>query len=432
MRISIFLLLAVALLGCNGVNPLKKFTSEKAPSSRYLESLEKAHLDETALGARWVSAGQRAMRDSINVTLPYSESGYFKATEPDARSYTFVVREGQVLTVNGAILPKGSPKVFTDLFIWKEQKWNAIAHGDSSLNLTYEFAKADTCLLRVQPELLVDVYYTIGISLTPVLLNPVAGASNKSIGSFYGASRDGGKRKHEGVDIFARKGTLVVAPTDGVVTRVGTSKLGGKVVWLQDFKRGHSYYFAHLDSQAVKTGMKLKRGDLLGTVGNTGNARFTPPHLHFGIYQNRAKDPLHYIQTLDNIVESLPWDTTFHPLAYRVAAKHVSLRNGPGEKYIVNEKLAQNTYVRVIAQSKDWYRVLLPDHTQGFIFKSLVAPIAKGKKLKLKKPVTLMSAASIDAAPVTEVRQPSVELLATFKDYYYVMTRDGRVGWMLL
>lgn len=431
MRTSFLFLALVILFGCNSINPLKNTAKSEPPSQRYLHSLEAADLDKTALGALWMKAGERALSDSINVRLPYSESGYFRGSEPDARSYTFIAREGQVLTVNGSVLPKSSPKIFTDLFVWRNKNWTTIAHGDSALNLTYEFSNRDTCLLRIQPELLVDVYYTIGISLTPVLINPVAGASNKSIGSFYGASRDGGKRRHEGVDIFARKGTPVIAPTDGVVTRVGTGKLGGKVVWLQDFKRGHSYYFAHLDSQAVKRGMKLKQGQMIGTVGNTGNARFTPPHLHFGIYQSGAKDPLSYIQTLDRVAQALPWDTTFHPLAYRVVGKTVNFRNGPGEKHELTDKLMQNTFVRVIAESSQWYRVALPDHRQGFVYKSLVGPITKGKKRKLKKPVTLLASTSGESVPITEIRHPSVEVLATFQNYLFVQTKDGQLGWML-
>jgi murein DD-endopeptidase MepM/ murein hydrolase activator NlpD len=81
---------------------------------------------------------------------------------------------------------------------------------------------------------------------------------------------------------------------------------------MYDQKRRHSYYFAHLDSQYVRAGQRVKQGDTLGTVGNTGNARFTPAHLHFGIYQSRSKDPLHYIKTLDAVANMAPLDTTYN------------------------------------------------------------------------------------------------------------------------
>jgi peptidoglycan LD-endopeptidase LytH len=115
-----------------------------------------------------------------------------------------------------------------------------------------------------------------------------------------------------------------------------------------------------------------------------------------------------------------------------VVAKTVNFRNGPGEKHNLNERLQQNTFVRVIAQSRDWYRVMLPDQKQGFVFKSMIAPIEKGKKMKLKKPVTLLSSTADDAVPITQVQQPSVEVLARFRNYLYVMTKNGQVGWMLL
>lgn len=136
----------------------------------------------------------------------------------------------------------------------------------------------------------------------PLLMNPVVGASKKSIISFYGDARDGGKRRHEGIDIVAPKGTVVVAPSDGVITSVGYNSLGGKVIWMNDNKRKRSYYFAHLDSQMVHNGVMVKQGDTLGTVGNTGNARRTFAHLHFGIYQKGSKNPVSYIRSRDQLV----------------------------------------------------------------------------------------------------------------------------------
>lgn len=141
----------------------------------------------------------------------------------------------------------------------------------------------------------VDVY-------RPLLMNPVVGASRKSIISFYGDARDGGKRRHEGIDIFAPKGTIIVAPSDGVITSVGYNSLGGKVIWMNDSKRKHSYYFAHLDSQIVRNGAIVRQGDTLGTVGNTGNARRTRSHLHFGVYKKGSKNPVTYIRSRDQLI----------------------------------------------------------------------------------------------------------------------------------
>jgi peptidoglycan LD-endopeptidase LytH len=422
----------ILLAGCNGINPTKNSIFNVPPYAKYVRSLEKAELDKTVMAKTWMRAGENALKDSIFVNLPFSESGYFNASEPGARSYRFNAREGQVLTVNGAVISKDNAQIFLDLFVRENNEWVELAHGDSALNLTYEFNKTyQQCLIRIQPELLMTAYYTISLSLTPVLINPVAGANNKSIGSFYGASRDGGKRSHEGVDIFAKKGTPVIAPSDGYVSRVGTSKLGGKVVWMQDFKRGHSYYFAHLDSQAVRVGAKVKQGDLLGTVGNTGNARFTPSHLHFGIYQSKSKDPIDYIRVLEAAVSALPWDTTLTQPDFKVNVKSLALQIGPGEKHASSDVLKKGMYVKVLAHTNTWYRVMLPNEKQGFVPKNKIAPIVKGRREKIRQAAVLLSDVHAEAVPIAHLQPATpIEVLAHFENFQYVRTREGMFGWV--
>lgn len=142
--------------------------------------------------------------------------------------------------------------------------------------------------------------YGIVLRTDPVLTFPVAGRSDRDIQSFWGDSRGGGERQHEGNDIFAPRGTPVVAVTDGRVRSTRVTERGGKTVWLRDAEgRGLAYYYAHLDTQLVQEGDYVARGDTLGRVGNTGNARTTPPHLHFGIYRRGARDPWAYLQRPD-------------------------------------------------------------------------------------------------------------------------------------
>lgn len=133
------------------------------------------------------------------------------------------------------------------------------------------------------------------------LVFPVAG--NKSnIGSFWGDGRDGGKRKHEGIDIFAQKGTEVVAVFDGEVVAVANGGIGGKTIWLQADDYSWTAYHAHLDTQFVFTGDKLEKGRVIGSVGNTGNAQYTPAHLHFGLYTySGAIDPLPYVKSAPKV-----------------------------------------------------------------------------------------------------------------------------------
>lgn len=431
MQKLLFILLCLVLFSCNSIKTIKDTISNKPPYEQYIQSLEKAGLQNAAMTEKWLAAGRRVFHDSVIVSLPFTESGYFPATEPSARAYRFEVKEGQVLTLEGELVTDKDARLFVDLFVLEDGQWEYLTHADSALSLTHEFSDDYSCLLRLQPELLANVYYSIGIGLTPVLVNPVSGASNRSIGSFYGADRDGGRRSHEGVDIFAPRGTPVVAPTDGYVNRVGTNNLGGKVVWMRDQERGHSYYFAHLDEQLVTSGTRVQQGDTLGLVGNTGNARTTPPHLHFGIYQRGSKDPIHYIRTLETMLQS-PLDTTFRPEAYKITAQKANLRSGPGTENLALSQLEKETWVKIIARKDDWYRVALPDRRQGYLHQSLLSPVESGRLEEIEGQRVLLSDILPNAVPLTYVEDSaSVEVLARYENYRYVKTSQGQLGWIM-
>ncbi|HYE36597.1 M23 family metallopeptidase [Methylocaldum sp.] len=112
---------------------------------------------------------------------------------------------------------------------------------------------------------------------------PVAGVRPRDLQDTWGALRGGG-RTHKGIDIFAPKGTPVYSTTRGIVVRTGQNRLGGNVVWALGPGR-HVHYYAHFERIAsIRAGDIVQPGDLLGYVGNTGNARTTPCHLHYGIY----------------------------------------------------------------------------------------------------------------------------------------------------
>jgi peptidoglycan LD-endopeptidase LytH len=87
---------------------------------------------------------------------------------------------------------------------------------------------------------------------------------------------------HKGIDIFAPKGTVVRAPTYGIVLFRGTIPVGGRVVVLLAPKL-RLHYFAHLNSIDVPAGRPVLGGHLLGHVGDTGNAQGKPPHLHYAV-----------------------------------------------------------------------------------------------------------------------------------------------------
>jgi hypothetical protein len=113
---------------------------------------------------------------------------------------------------------------------------------------------------------------------------PIAGVRRAALSSSFGAPRSG-SRTHQGIDIFAPRGTPVVAAARGVVTSTRPNALGGTVVWVVGAGR-RLYYYAHLDrlDPDVRAGRLVEAGEPLGAVGDTGNARGGPPHLHFAIY----------------------------------------------------------------------------------------------------------------------------------------------------
>lgn len=119
------------------------------------------------------------------------------------------------------------------------------------------------------------------------LIMPVVGVRTTQLYDSWGDARDGGRRQHRGIDIMAPKGTPLVAVADGILSFIGEQPKGGLCLWLTT-EAGTSFYYAHLDRWApgLFEGMEVRTGDLVGYVGNTGNARTTPPHLHFGINQN--------------------------------------------------------------------------------------------------------------------------------------------------
>jgi|SRR5450755_192022 len=114
---------------------------------------------------------------------------------------------------------------------------------------------------------------------------PVVGVAVRNLRDTYAERR--GSRVHEALDIPAPRGTQVVAAGDGRVVKLFRSVAGGLTVYQYDPSERFAYYYAHLDhyAQNLTEGMMLKRGDPIGAVGSTGNAREDSPHLHFAIFK---------------------------------------------------------------------------------------------------------------------------------------------------
>lgn len=116
------------------------------------------------------------------------------------------------------------------------------------------------------------------------LLIPVQGVDRSQLRDNFEEKR-GGLRRHEALDIMAPRGTPVLAAGDGVIAKLARHPLGGITIYENDPDGRYSYYYAHLDryAEGLKVGQGVRRGQVIGFVGSTGNARASAPHLHFTI-----------------------------------------------------------------------------------------------------------------------------------------------------
>lgn len=113
---------------------------------------------------------------------------------------------------------------------------------------------------------------------------PVSGVAPQRLADTWGARR-GRARRHQGIDIFARRNTPITSATRGIVVARGWNGLGGRVVTIMG-PGGYRHYYAHLEEWGTQEiGDAVERGETIGYVGDSGNARGTPTHLHYGIYR---------------------------------------------------------------------------------------------------------------------------------------------------
>jgi len=408
--------------------------AKKSPHQQYGDKLAGAGLKETALGRAWFEAADRSLTNPLGITIPYKETGYFSAEQPRAAGFGFQAKRGQKLTIALSKKPTSGFTVYLEL--WKaaeaagQQPKLVTALDSATFELSHEVDDEGVYVLRLQPELLKGGEYTITISIGPSLAYPIAAKGRNHIQSVWGDARDAGARKHEGIDMFAPKLTPVVAAADGRVTRVNENNLGGKVVWMRPFEKNYALYYAHLDQQLVRDGQSVKVGDTLGLIGNTGNARNTAPHLHFGIYGfNGAIDPLPFV---DPAVKAPPAITA--PVArigelVRVSSKKASLLAGMNEPAV---SLDQYTLLKVEAATGQMYKVSLPGGVGGLIKSNETDVISSLRKLTLKDERAVYDLPDTAAARKQILKAgDAVSILAAFNNYYYIRTNADVAGWIL-
>lgn len=271
--------------------------SKKTPHQQYEVELKKDKLRETPEGRAWMAASSTALNNPQVVPVPYIQKGVFKTDKPRALGLSFVATKGQKLTFDLSQDRETAMAIYADVYLQKDSTDRSLVFSADTMTrqFAYTVEENGVYLLRLQPELNQGGEYTLSIVAGPSIGFPVSGKVGK-IGSFWGAERDAGKRMHEGIDIFAPRGTPAIAATDGIIDAVRTGGIGGKTVWLRAADPRVHIYYAHLDQQLVSEGQSVRTGDTLGLIGNTGNAIRTPPHLHFGLYgYGGAIDPYPYV-----------------------------------------------------------------------------------------------------------------------------------------
>ena len=432
------ILTLLVLSACEGVEQIQDRFRDLTPYEAYQESLALAGLGETALGRDWLAAGRGAVDAAAPVSLPFEEEGYITAEEPGAMAYRVSIGRGQKLTVEIELDSEVGARVFVDLFrvpVSENDPPRPIYSSDSVPGeFVHEPWRAGDFVLRVQPELLRGGQYRVRLTLDAQLAFPVQGYGMRAIQSVFGADRDAGRRTHDGVDIFARRGTPVLAVSAGTVNRVNVTNLGGRVVWLRDPVRNSNIYYAHLDSQTVTSGDRVEIGDTVGFVGNSGNARTTPPHLHFGIYR-RGEGPVNptpFVRPPTGTMTEMTADLDQLGEWVRLRNDGIRLRVAPGLRAEVVRELGQYTPLRVLGGSGAYFRVRLPDGANGYVAARLTEaaddPVAS-QVVATGEPVRIRPT---EGAPVRVILETGTEVpvLGRFEGYLYVRSPDGRTGWL--
>ena len=420
-------------VGCERVASMRDAFRDATAHEQYAQALRDGALGETALARDWRAAAGRALETPLTPRLPFREVGYFDPARPSAVGYRFPAQRGQELRIHVDFAPPDSARLFVDLFRGPADTTQSLTHvagADTNGTLTVDVTRDASYLLRLQPELLRGGRYRLTIRTGASLaVFPVAGADSRAVQSVFGDPREGGAREHHGVDIFAPRGTPVVAVAEGVVGRVGDGGIGGKTVWLRD-RDGRTFYYAHLDSQLVRSGKRVQPGDTLGLVGNTGNARTTPPHLHFGLYLRDPVDPYPYVHEPRTDAPPIAADTSRLGRFGRVAVARANLRGGPTTASPVQRVLPRHTALRLTGSSDNWHRVRLPDGTDGFVAASLLRPANTALRTASFARAPVRHRPDTTAAVTDRLDRAAVEVHGRFGRFVLIERPDGRTGWV--
>ena len=414
------LLAVLVITSCSSAST--NIFGKKTPLEKYEEKLEDNGLEKTPGGRQWLAASQMALQYPVVIQLPYRHAGNFSTSRPQALGLTFKAKRGERLSFDLDKKAATDFVLYAELYKQEPNGGTTLLHSpDTNIaEFQYDIPETGNYILKIQPQLFRVGAYSLSIATGPSLAFPVDD-KKAYIGSVWGDNRDGGKRSHEGVDIFAPKRTPVVAALDGVVTGVREGGIGGKVVWLRPTGQNYTLYYAHLDEQLVREGQLVKKGDVVGLVGNTGNARTTPPHLHFGIYgYGGAVDPFPFV---NRAVKSAP------VIPEKKLTDYVRLLKDWKGDDIAAKK---NTLLLPVALTAKGYLAELPN---GRIVQASFSMVqAASQPIKKSKAVL---ATALYKAPASQIPADStlpagasVSILGYYNEFAFVRSGDTE-GWVL-
>lgn len=431
--IGLSFLLLVCLSACQTSSPGGGLLGPKSPRDHYSKYLKKT---DGELSEQWEQSGKNALEHPVLVNFPYKEQNFFPNDLPLAFGYEFVVPRGRRLEATvSSTTQDTSAKVFLELYQHSGEQMKRLAFAESSANrLSWEATDTTTVIVHLQTEADKTADIIFSLESHPMLSFPVVKKDSRNIISFWGVARDGGRRSHEGVDVAAPRGTPVVAAANGYISSVGVNNLGGNVIFQEVENGGLTLYYAHLDSQLVSSGQRVNSGDTIGTVGNTGNAITTGPHLHFGIYQSfrSAIDPLPFlsIPKKDNTTLALlgkkagSWE--------RVMGKTTDIKRGPDLLRDTVAQLTRNTMLRVVGKTGKWYKVWLPDGRIGYVDNKNLSPALNSlKTLAMDRERPLWALPSLNSYAVQRLpAKSSVKILGVWQNFLYAEEPNGKRGWL--
>lgn len=423
---------ALAAASCGGGSPLGRWTPQRSPHEDFAESLRSANLDASAAGQAWLARAREALERPHAVTLPFQESGYVDPAVPSAVGYRFDLPRGRAISIDVSLEAATPARWFVDLFLVNESGAERVASAAEGRTDLHHVSRGGSYILRLQPELLGGGRYTITQRSEATLRFPVQGVGERAIQSVFGDARDGGRRDHHGVDIFAPRGTPVVAAADGIVRRVNTTDIGGRVVWLADSTHGQSLYYAHLDNWAVQQGAEVKAGEVLGYVGNTGNARSTPPHLHFGVYSGGPIDPLPFIRASDGAPPRVSPEPALIGRWGRTTSASTEVRAALARDSATVATLPAATPLHLRAAAISSFRVALPDGREGFVSAAGIVSLDRPVRTARMPAGAVLRAAPSDAAVIVQTLddETRVRVYGTFEQFLLTRLSAGTRGWV--